>query len=86
MRPVALHVLDYSLDGIIGEEDTEFYEFCRAVPEDPAYEAWLASSLERAGVHVAGRVTCTAASAWSRPWSGPWSRPWPGWTSSMSTA
>ena len=57
MWPVVLQVFDYSLDGIIGEEDTEFYEFCRAVPEDPAYEAWLASSLERAGVHVVGRVT-----------------------------
>jgi hypothetical protein len=58
MRPVVLQVFDYSLDGIIGEEDTEFYEFCRAVPEDPAYEAWLVSSLERAGVHIMGRVTC----------------------------
>jgi hypothetical protein len=34
MRPVVLHVFDYSLDGIIGEENTEFYDFCRAVPED----------------------------------------------------
>jgi dihydrofolate reductase len=57
MRPVVLQVFDFSLDGIIGEEDTEFYEFCRAVPEDPAYSAWLISSLERAGAHIMGRVT-----------------------------
>lgn len=57
MRPVVLQVFDFSLDGIIGEEGTEFYEFCRAVPEDPAYNAWLISSLELAGVHVMGRVT-----------------------------
>jgi dihydrofolate reductase len=57
MRPVVLHVFDFSLDGIIGTEGTEFYDFCRAVPDDPAYEAWLVSSLERAGVHIMGRVT-----------------------------
>jgi dihydrofolate reductase len=57
MRPVVLQVFDYSLDGIIGEEGTEFYEFCRAVPDDPAYEAWLVGSLERAGMHIMGRVT-----------------------------
>jgi dihydrofolate reductase len=57
MRPVVLQVFDYSLDGIIGEENTEFYEYCRAVPEDPAYEAWLVSSLERAGLHIMGRAT-----------------------------
>jgi len=57
MRPVILQVFDFSLDGIIGEENTEFSEFCRAVPDDPAYEAWLVGSLERAGVHIMGRVT-----------------------------
>ena len=57
MRPVVLQVLDYSLDGIIGEEGTEFFEYCRAVPDHPDDEAWMAGSLERAGVHVVGRVT-----------------------------
>jgi dihydrofolate reductase len=57
MRPVVLQVFELSVDGIIGEEGTEFYEFCRAFPDDPAYEAWLVSSLERAGVHIMGRVT-----------------------------
>ena len=40
MRKLALTVFDYSLDGIIGEEDTEFFKFCREVPDDPAHEAW----------------------------------------------
>jgi dihydrofolate reductase len=57
MRPVVLQVFELSVDGIIGEEGTEFYEFCRSVPDDPAYEAWLAGSLQRAGVHIMGRVT-----------------------------
>ncbi len=57
MRPVVLQVFEMSLDGIIGEENTPFYDYCRALPDDPAYEAWLVSSLERAGVHIMGRVT-----------------------------
>jgi dihydrofolate reductase len=54
---LVVHVFDYSLDGIVGEEDTDFFEFCRQVPDDPAAEAWTLSSLERAAVHIMGRVT-----------------------------
>ena len=57
MRRVVLQVFDYSLDGIIGVGGSELSEFCRALPDDPAYEAWLMSSLESAGVHIMGRVT-----------------------------
>jgi dihydrofolate reductase len=57
MGKVILKVADYSLDGIIGAEDTAFFEFCRAVPDDPEHEAWTRQSLERADVHVMGRVT-----------------------------
>jgi hypothetical protein len=57
MRPVALQVFDFSLDGVIGKEGTEFFDFCRDVPEDPAMEAWLLHSLDRAGVHIMGHVT-----------------------------
>jgi dihydrofolate reductase len=57
MRPVVLQVFDLSIDGVIGAEGTEFFDFCRAIPDDPAHAAWLVSSLERAGVHIMGRVT-----------------------------
>lgn len=57
MRPVVLQVFDYSLDGVIGVQGGELSEFCRALPDDPAYEDWLAGSLESAGVHIMGRVT-----------------------------
>jgi dihydrofolate reductase len=57
MRPVVVQVFDYSLDGIIGEEDTDFYKYCRDFPDDPAYEGWLIGSLRRAGLHIVGRVT-----------------------------
>lgn len=57
MRPVVLQVFEMSLDGIIGEENTPFFDYCRALPDDPGLEAWLAGCLERAGVHIMGRVT-----------------------------
>jgi dihydrofolate reductase len=57
MRKVVLKVSDYSLDGIIGEENTEFFDFCRDLPDDPAQEAWVRSFLEGAAVHIMGRVT-----------------------------
>jgi len=57
MRKLVLQVFDYSLDGIIGEEDTDFFDFCRAVPDDPDQEAWQRSGLERAGLHIMGRKT-----------------------------
>ncbi len=57
MRPVVVQVFDYSLDGIVGEEDTDFFKYCRDFPDDPAYEGWLTGSLRRASLHIVGRVT-----------------------------
>jgi dihydrofolate reductase len=57
MRSVVLHVFDYSLDGVIGKEDTEFFDYCRSVPDDPAHEQWLVDCLKQASLHVIGRVT-----------------------------
>lgn len=57
MRNLVVHVFDYSLDGIIGEEDTEFFDYCREIPDDPAVEEWTLSSFRHAGVHVMGRRT-----------------------------
>jgi dihydrofolate reductase len=57
VRKLALRVFDYSLDGIIGEDDTDFSDFCRIVPDDPAQEDWERSFLGRAEVHIMGRVT-----------------------------
>lgn len=56
MRTLVLQTFDYSLDGIIGEDETEFFGFCREVPDDLAHEAWTLSSLDRAAVHIMGRV------------------------------
>jgi dihydrofolate reductase len=57
MRKLVLQVSDYSLDGIIGVEDTPFFEFCRELPDDPGLEAWRGGVLERADLHIMGRKT-----------------------------
>ncbi len=57
MRKLVLRVFDYSLDGILGEQDTAFFDFCRALPDDPGLEAWHRESLSGAGLHVMGRRT-----------------------------
>ena len=55
MRKVVVQVFDYSLDGILGQEDTDFFEFCRELPDDSGLEAWRLGSFERSDVHIMGR-------------------------------
>jgi dihydrofolate reductase len=57
MRSLVLHVYDYSLDGVIAEEDSEFYKYCRDAPDDPVYDAWLADAYKNASLHLVGRAT-----------------------------
>jgi dihydrofolate reductase len=64
MRSVVLQGFDLALDGIIGEEGTGFYDFCRALPDDPGHEAWLVGSLQRAELHIMGRVTYEGMAAY----------------------
>jgi dihydrofolate reductase len=61
MRKLAIHVFDYSLDAIIGEEDTPFSEFCRALPDDDGLEAWRQDKLRSADLHIMGRNTYQGA-------------------------
>jgi len=56
MRNVVLRIYDYSLDGVISEEGTEFFEYCRDLPDDPAEVARTLSFFENADLHVMGRV------------------------------
>jgi hypothetical protein len=39
MRKLVARVFDYSLDGLIATEGTEFFQFCRDLPPDPAENA-----------------------------------------------
>jgi dihydrofolate reductase len=56
MRKVVARIFDYSLDGVISEEGSEFFDYCRDVPDDPAQEAHELSLFDRADVLIMGRV------------------------------
>ena len=56
MRKLIARVFDYSLDGLIATEDTEFYQFCRDLPDDPAEEALGREFYAGADLHIMGRA------------------------------
>jgi dihydrofolate reductase len=56
MRKVIARVFDYSLDGVIATEGTEFYQFCRDLPDDPAEDARGQEFYAGADLHIMGRV------------------------------
>jgi dihydrofolate reductase len=56
MRKLIARVFDYSLDGVIATEDTEFFQFCRDLPDDPEQTARLSEFFVGADVHIMGRV------------------------------
>jgi dihydrofolate reductase len=56
MRKVVARIFDYSVDGVISEEGTEFFQYCRDLPDDPAQVARTLSFYEQADLHIMGRV------------------------------
>ena len=56
MRKLIARVYDYSLDGLIATEDTEFFQFCRDLPDDPAGDARGSEFYAGADLHIMGRV------------------------------
>jgi dihydrofolate reductase len=56
VRKLIARVFDYSLDGVIATEDTEFFQFCRDLPDDPAEEAIGREFYAGADLHIMGRV------------------------------
>jgi len=56
MRKLIARVFDYSLDGRIAIEDTEFYQFCRGLPDDPAEDARGREFYAGADLNIMGRV------------------------------
>jgi dihydrofolate reductase len=55
MRTVIARIFDYSLDGILAEEGTSFFDFCRDLPDDPAQLDRTRDFYENADVHIMGR-------------------------------
>jgi dihydrofolate reductase len=56
MRKLVARVFDYSLDGFIATEDTEFFQFCRDLPDDPDEDARGREFYAGADLHIMGRV------------------------------
>ena len=56
MRKLIARIFDYSADGLIAEEGTEFFQFCRDLPNDPAQVAKTSELYERADLHIMGRA------------------------------
>jgi dihydrofolate reductase len=56
MRKLIARVFDYSLDGVIATEGTEFFEFCRELPDDAAEDARGSEFYAGADLHIMGRV------------------------------
>src|SRR6516164_5116715 len=56
MRKLIARVFDYSLDGLIATEDTEFFQFCRDLPDDPAEDARGCEFYAGADLHIIGRA------------------------------
>lgn len=55
MRTVIARIFDYSLDGIVAEEDTSFFDFCRILPDDPIQISHERDFFANADVHIMGR-------------------------------
>jgi dihydrofolate reductase len=56
MRKLVVRMFDYSLDGVIAEGGTEFFQYCRDLPDDPVQLTSTLSFYERADLHIMGRV------------------------------
>jgi dihydrofolate reductase len=56
MRKLIARVFDYSIDGLIATEDTEFFQFCRDLPDDPAEDARGREFYAGADLHIIGRA------------------------------
>ena len=55
MRTVIARIFDYSLDGIVAEEGTSFFDFCRILPDDPTQIVHEREFFANADVHIMGR-------------------------------
>ena len=55
MRTVIARIFDYSLDGIVAEEGTSFFDFCRDLPDDPIQIVHEHDFFANADVHIMGR-------------------------------
>ena len=55
MRTLVMRVSDYSLDGVVAVEDTDYFEFCRDLPDDQERLDRTRAFYEAADLHIMGR-------------------------------
>ena len=55
MRKLIARVFDYSLDGLLANEGTEYFQYCRDLPDDDAQVERTRDLYERAYAHIIGR-------------------------------
>src|ERR1700733_9669477 len=56
MRTVIARIFDYSIDGVIGTEDTPFFDFCRDLPDDEEQVERNQALYAGADLHIMGRA------------------------------
>ena len=56
MRKLIARVFDYSLDGLVADEGTEYFQFCRDLPDDEGQLDRTRNLYERAYAHIMGRA------------------------------
>jgi dihydrofolate reductase len=64
VRKLIARVYDYSLDGVIATEDTEFFQFCRDMPDDPAEDVTGREFYAGADLHIMGRAAYQSMSSY----------------------
>ena len=67
MRKLIACVFNYSLDGLLADEGTEFWRFCFGLPEDPADQEQELDRFRSADLHIMGRVAYEAMAAALQP-------------------
>ena len=60
MRKLIALVFHYSLNGLLADEGTEYWQFCFGLPVDPAEQQQKIDVFRSAYAHVMGRVTYEA--------------------------
>jgi len=60
MRKLIAWAFMYSLDGLLADDGTEYWQFCFGLPVDPAEQKQKIDVFESASAHVMGRTAYEA--------------------------
>ena len=60
MRKLIAWAFMYSLDGLLADEGTEYWQFCFGLPQDPAEQKQKIDLFESAYAHIMGRTAYEA--------------------------